>query len=256
MADSPGNEGDASAPETSLADWLIALGHDSPLERAEASAAGSRPAPPLSTVPSILSLLKDGDANVRRRAAAALGDVAAECRRILPALHDALGQAALNDGDDAVRAEAARALLRAGPHSDTDVGALADAMHSELDVVRFHAAAALGDAGPASRPAVPALVHASLWDEDPVVRVAAAAALWRIDANKDPLVVSVLTRALDDANELVCWVAVDCLGQMGPAAAPAVPALRRLLERDLRIAMIKRAVTLILERVEAGGAES
>jgi HEAT repeat protein len=94
------------------------------------------------------------------------------------------------------------------------------------------------------------LIHAGLWDDDPAVRVGAAVALWKLDDHKNPLVVHVLTKALDDANELICWVAVDCLGQMGPAAHEAVPALRRLLQKDFRISLIKRAATLALERID------
>jgi HEAT repeat protein len=163
-----------------------------------------------------------------------------------------LKETALNDADDGVRAEAVRAMLRAGPQPATEVGALVDALHSDLDVVRFHAAVALEDLAPASRPALPDLIHASLWDEDPAVRVGAAMALWKIDPeNKGPLVVDVLVKALDDPNEMFCWMATDFLGQMGAAAARAIPALRHALERDFKIALIKTGVRLALERIEA-----
>jgi len=232
-----------------LADWLVALSHDSPFGRPQAGAARGGPSPPLTAVPSLLSLLKDSDRGVRLRAVAALGDLGGEVRRALPALLAALGETALNDRDDGVRAEAVRALLRAGPQPATEVGALVDALHSELDVVRFHAAVALGDLGPAGRPAVPALIHASLWDEEAAVRVGAAGALWKIDG-KGPLVLHVLTSALGDANELVCWVAVEGLGQMGPAAREAAPALRRALQGNFRISLVKTAVIIALERID------
>jgi HEAT repeat protein len=115
--------------------------------------------------------------------------------------------------------------------------------------VRFHAAVALGEFGPAGRPAVPALIHASLWDEEPAVCVAAAVALWKID-RRGPLVLHVLTRALGDVNELVCWIAAEGLGQMGPEARQAVPALRRALQGDFRISLVKTAMILALERIE------
>jgi HEAT repeat protein len=202
-------------------------------------------------VPSLLSLLKDTDRDVRLRAVAALGDLAEDVRRVLPALRAALGKAALHDGDDGVRAEAVRALLRAGPQPATEVGALVDALHSKIDVVRFHATIALGDFGRDGESAVPALTHASLWDEDPAVRVGAAMALWKIDEAKGPLVVGVLTKALGDANELTCWVAVECLGQMGLAAREAVPALRQALRRDYRLSLITTSIKLALERIDA-----
>jgi HEAT repeat protein len=205
--------------------------------------------PPLTAVPSLLALLKDSDRDVRLRAVAGLGDLGGEARRVLPVLRAALREAAQDDPDDGVRAEAVRALLRAGPQPATEVGALVHALHSDLDVVRFHAAFTLGDFGPDGRPGVPALIHASLWDEDPAVRVEAAMALWKIDPDKGPLVLDVLTRALDDANELICWIAAECLGRMGPAAGEAVPALRKALRREFRMALIKTGVIHALESI-------
>jgi HEAT repeat protein len=193
--------------------------------------------------------LQDDDQDIRLRAVTALGYLAGDVRRVLPVLRAALEEAALQDGDNGVRTEALRALLRAGPQPATEVGAFVDALHSEVDVVRFHAAIALGDLGRNGRPAVPALIHASLWDEEPAVRVGAAMALWKID-QKGPLVLHVLTEALGDANELICWVAAECLGQMGPAAREAVPALRQALRRDFRLSLIMTGVRLALERID------
>jgi HEAT repeat protein len=232
-----------------LADWFVALSHDSPFEQRPAGPARAGTTLPLAALPSLLSLLTDTDRDVRLRAVTALGDLAGEVRRVLPALRAALGNAGRDDGDDGVRAEAVRALLRAGPQPATEVGALLDALTNEVDVVRFHAAIALGDFGPDGRPAVPALIHASLWDEEPSVRVAAAMALWKIDHKRQP-VLHALIQALDGPNELICWIAVDSLGQMGPAAREAVPALRRVLQRDFRISLIKTSVLLALERID------
>jgi HEAT repeats len=238
--------------DPSLADWLIALSHDSPFEPPEANTARDvfcqKTSPPLTAVESLLSLLKDINRDVRLRAITALGDLGGEIRRVLPALHAALRHAALNDGDDGVRAEAGRALLRAGPQSTTEVGALVDSLHSEIDIVRFHAAIALGSLGAAGRPAVPGLIRAALWDEDSAVRLVASMALWKVD-RKRPLVVPALIKALDDANELICWIAVEFLGEMGPAALEAVPALQQILQRDFRISLIKTGVLLALERI-------
>jgi HEAT repeat protein len=200
-------------------------------------------------VQGLLSLLKHSDRDVRLRALTALGDFGGEVRRLLPALRAALRETACNDGDDGVRAEAMRALLRAGPQPATEIGALVDSLRSDVEVLRFHAAIALGDSGTAGRPAVPYLIHAALWDEDPAVRLEAAMALWKID-RKGPLVVAVLVGALDDANELICWIAAECLGQIGAAAREAVPALRQALHRGFRISQVKTGVLLALERID------
>jgi HEAT repeat protein len=193
--------------------------------------------------------LDEADPKVRLPAVTALGDLAEEVRQVLPALRAALEEAALHDADEGVRAGAERALLRAGPQATTEVGALTDALHSAVDVVRFHAAITLGDSGRDGRPAVPDLIHASLWDRESAVRLAAGLALWKID-RKGPLVLDVLTEALGDANELVCWVAAECLGQMGPAAREAAPALRQALGKDFRLALVKTGVRLALERID------
>jgi HEAT repeat protein len=100
------------------------------------------------------------------------------------------------------------------------------------------------------------LTHAALWDEDSAVRVGAALALWKIDRNKAPLVIPALTGALGDANELVCWMAADALGQIGPAAQEAVPSLRQALRRPFKMALVGRGVALALRRIDSqrGGA--
>jgi HEAT repeat protein len=234
-----------------LADWLVGLSHDSPFEPPQDKVVPGGASPSLAAVPSLLSLVNDPDREVRLRVVAALGELGGELRRVLPGLRAALKEVTRNDGDPGVRAEAVRALLRTGPQPATEIDGLVEALQSDVDVVRFHAAIALGNRGPESRPAVPALIHASLWDEEPAVRVEAARALWEIDPDtKGPLVLHVLTKALDEANELICWIAADCLGQMGPLAREAVPALRRALQRDFRMSLLKTGVLLSLERIE------
>jgi HEAT repeat protein len=227
----------------------VALSHDSPFEGPQAPAGRAGAPPRLSAVPSLLFLLEDSDPKVRLQVVTALGDLAEAVRQVLPALRAALGEAALHDGDDGVRAEAARALLRAGPQPATEIPALVDALHSPVDVVRFHAALALGGSRRDGLPAVPDLIHASLWDVASAVRLGAAVALWKI-GREGPLVLEVLTEALGDADELVCWLAAECLGQMGPEARGAVLTLRQALRRDFRLALVRTGVGLALERIE------
>lgn len=235
-----------------IADWLEALSYDSPFQRPQAHAARVGSSPPLTAVPSLLSLLKDADRNIRIGAITALGDLGEEIRQVLPALRAALREAALQDGDDGVRAEAVHGLLRAGPQPATEVAALVDALHSEVDIERFHAAISLGDLGSDGRPAVAALIHTSLWDEEAAVRVEAAMSLWKID-RKLPLVLHVLVKALEDPNELTCWIGAERLAQLGSEARETIPALRQALQRDFRISLVKKAVLLALERIDPQG---
>jgi HEAT repeat protein len=197
--------------------------------------------------------MKSAELKVRAQAIRAVGDLAARVRRLLPTLRQILEEAAHADGED-VRAEAVRALLRAGPQPDNDVAALTDALHSGLEIIRFHAAIALGDFGIEGRPAVPNLIHASLWDDEPAVRLAAAMAIWKIDDQRGPLIIHVLSRALGDANELICWLAAEFLGQMNTAARDAVPALQNALRRKYELSVVQTSIRLALERITPQGA--
>src|SRR5262249_35568369 len=154
---------------------------DSPFEGGQDPSLWDQVAPRLTLVPTLISLLKDQDRDVRARVVAALGNFGGQAHQVLPVLRAALREAALKDDDASVRTLAAHALLQAGPEPDAEVAGLIDSLRNEVDVLRFHAAAALGNLGRAARPAEPALIHAALWDEDPAVRVEAAMALWKID---------------------------------------------------------------------------
>jgi HEAT repeat protein len=235
-----------------LADWLEALSHDSPFGHGPDRSIGDQFAPRPALVPVLISLLKDSDRNVRVRVLTALGNLGAQAHRVLPVIRAALKETAVNDIDESVRTQAGHALLQVGPEPDSEVAGLMDALQNELEVLRFHAAIALGDLGCEAQPAVPVLIHSALWDEDPAVRVEAAVALWKIDRT-GPLVIPALIKALADGNELICWIAADCLGQIGPEARQAVPALQQALHRPFKIGLIRRGIALALERIDPHG---
>jgi HEAT repeat protein len=231
-----------------LVDWLEALSHDSPFEGRQEPSIWDHAGPRLAQVPLLISFLKDPDRDVRGRALMALGNLGGQAHRIMPVLRAALQETALEDEDESVRTRAAHALLQVGPEPDSEVAGLTDSLHNELEVVRFHAAVALGNLSRHARPAVSTLIHTALWDEDPAVRVEAAAALWKID-RKGPLVLPALIKALADDNELICWMAADYLGQIGPEAREAVTALRQALRRSFKIGLIRKGIALALERI-------
>jgi HEAT repeat protein len=236
--------------EPPVTDWLEALGHGGPFERLPTAMAWNRAGLPLiGAVRRLIPCLKDADAEVRKHAVRALGNLGGQAHWILGALRAALRTTALTDDDDDVRNLARRAVLTAGPRPDTEVAALVDSLHDSLGVVRFHAAIALGDLGRTARAALPALIHASLWDEDPAVRIEAAIALWKIDRKTAPRVIPTLIEALDNANELLCWIAADFLGEIGSEAREAVPALQKALQRRFKIQLVRRGIMLALERI-------
>jgi HEAT repeat protein len=147
---------------------------------------------------------------------------------VVPALRAALRQAAWRDADEDVRQAAVQAVVQLGPQPRSALAALSDSLEDELAEVRFQAAISLGEMGKEARPATGALIRTHLYDPDPAVRAEAAVALWKIDRQAEA-VVPALIRALGEANEFVCWIAADCLGDIGPAARDAVPALRAAL---------------------------
>jgi HEAT repeat protein len=216
------------------------------VREAAAKALGEIGAP---AVPGLLAALGDADADVRRMAAAALGEIgdAAAVPGLLAALRDAnwyvskaaeaaLGEigdaaavpgllAALGDADWYVRKAAAAALGQIG--APAVPGLLAALRDADADVRRT-AAAALRRIGDAA--AVPGLL-AALRDADADVRWMAAAALRRIG---DAAAVPGLLAALGDASWYVREAAAKALGEIG---APAVPGLLAALgdaDADMR----------------------
>jgi len=124
--------------------------------------------------------------------------------------------------DVAVRREAWEALqLVAGSAS---LPAVLRALDDADRVVRVTASLSLGRIGAAK--ATKRLILL-LESEDPWARRAAAHALGvgKVAAGVGPLM-----RSLGDADADVVFIAIAALGEIGPAAAPAVPALEHLLE--------------------------
>lgn len=226
-----------------LADWLEALGHEGPFEGHEM--------PRLSAaVETLLPRLQDADPKVRLRAVKALGVLGGEAHRTLSPLRAALKHAAIHDKDEAVRTHAVHAVLQLGPQPASEIAGLIDSLKDEIPAVRFHAAIALGDHGRDAEAAIPALTHAHIWDADPAVRVEAAVSLWKID-HRAALVLPALMKALEHENELICWMAADCLRRIGAEARDAVPALQKALQRDFKVALIRKGVALALDRIQS-----
>ena len=167
---------------------------------------------------------------------------------VIPRFRAALRTAVLAGGDEAVRANALSALNLIGFGGASQVPALAEALRDEVPAIRAAAAQDLAQLGAEARDALPALTTACLNDPDLGARVQAGAALWRVGRRLYPALPA-LTEGLGSADVLTCWTAADCLGDMGPDAAEAVPALFAVLDR-VRLHMIRTSVVLALERID------
>ena len=137
--------------------------------------------------------------------------------------------AALNDRDPEVRAASAWALGARGAAAEPAVPALTGALRDEQEAVRTAVAEALGALGPRARSAAPAL-FAALDDPRASVRAAAAQALARLEPTAES--VPSLSRALAHTDGYVRGFAAWSLGNLGPAAREAVPAMVEALGPD------------------------
>jgi HEAT repeat protein len=233
-----------------LGDWVARLDSTDAAERAAAAAALLEAGKGAGAVlPALVRAMQAAAWEARAAAAATLGEVGTQVLAALPAYRAALRAAVLTDPDTGVRTCALEALGQVGPQPRSRVPELIDALGDELAYVRLNAAYALGELGAEAKAAAGALVPLALRDDDFRVRLEAAVALWRID-RRAAVALPVLTEALCHPDEVLRWLAADCLGDMGPHARPAVPALREALGGQYRAPLIRKGIALAMERID------
>ena len=234
--------------------WVEALNDPDQSARAEATERLIQICGSLATVlPALSDVLKEGDAVTRVQTAATLGEFGSRLLLLVPGLRAALRAAVLTATDPDVRSAASQALVQIGPHARSPIPVLIDNLKDELPAIRFNSASALGEAGAEARPAIAALTAAALYDPVRRVRVEAAVAIWRID-RRHHRVVPVLSEALTDPDEIVRWIAADCLGDVGADAQEAAPALREALKLPYKTRLIRMGVAMALERIDPAAA--
>jgi Protein of unknown function (DUF2961)/HEAT repeats len=139
--------------------------------------------------------------------------------------------ASLSDVSPFVRSAAAGSLAQIGPAAAPAVPALAKALSDADPQVRDLAAIALREMGPKAAPAVPELIRA-LGDSVDFVRAPAADALGAIRADAHGVVPALAERLLmKDEEGFVLTSIAYALGDIGPAAKDALPALRQVLAK-------------------------
>ena len=223
------------------------------------------------SVQGLLLAMHDPSANTRQAAAFALGELHPPAAEAPPALATALG-----DADPSVRATAAASLGKIGLPA---AAALLEVVAHEKGAVREAAGTLIvrlysswerfdASTGPghdvssgARREAIVALAEASppdglvaqvlsgaLRDPDPGVRLAALQHLSMASTNLQPVLVG-LAVCLSNESAAVRELAAKNLGNMGPAAKRATPALARLLRDD--DAAVRTAAQEALEKLQA-----
>jgi HEAT repeat protein len=196
--------------------------------------------------------LSDKNAKVRLHAAEELGRLAAvklaDAQSALPALKTAQKK----DPDPGVRKAALEALGIIEPETKTYLPLLIDTVKRDRDpLVLSAASAALAQLGPQAKSALPALTEAHKATlsaqkdtKDPMgARAALVNALVKIDPEPKkmvPVYIDVLKRDRNLNNRLQTVIA---LGQIGPPAKPAIPALlavqkeaKQLKDKDMGLA--------------------
>ena len=130
--------------------------------------------------------------------------------------------AALDSGNETVRWRAARTLGRMGPHAEQAVGALEKAL---ADRKRHHPLAIVLALWRITRDPSKALAEAGPALDDPERRGMAAHVARALGPAARPLIPGLVRVALSDDHWSVRSPAIEALGEIGPGAVEAVPAL-------------------------------
>jgi HEAT repeat protein len=224
-------------------------------------------------IPALTGVLADSkDADARRCAAEALGQMGPDAEESVPAL-----RAALKDCDWSIRAHAAMALGKIGPGAKEAVPDLIKTLRDKEILVRHSAATSLGEIGPEARAAVPALIDAfgergevqcAAWALErmgPAAKAAVPALAKELRAeNQNPLIretvaatycklargaeaVPLLLELLKHENKKIRADAVGALGEIGPEAKAAVPLLIESLRAKEEV--VRRETASVLGRI-------
>jgi len=173
-----------------------------------------------------------------------------------PVAKPAIGElvTALGDADPAYRGGAALAIAAIGADAAEAVPQLQKlvADDSAADGLRYAAAYALGKIGPAAAAAEPVVRELSQSNDELMATMATWAGL-KIrpdDASQFDRAIPLLRRALRGDREMVRLEAAVALGDIGPAAASAIPILELVSEED-SVKEVREVAAAALEKIRA-----
>ena len=167
--------------------------------------------------------LRDSQAEARRCAATMLGVVGPDASQALEPLIEALA-----DSDVVVRRYAAEDLAAFGPAAADALPNL-ESLLGEDQWTQVVGAEAILKIAPSRAEEISPVLSEALHSRSSRIRYRATQALGELPCS-DPYAVSELADALDDEDEVVRTGAIWALGQMGPAARPAISALTAILQ--------------------------
>lgn len=189
------------------------------------------------------------DPALRGRVLEILGAIGPEAK---PAIDDMIK--ALGDADPATRGDAAVAIAALGPDAAAAVPVLEKMLREDdaAPATRYPAAYALGRIGPAAKPALEQLRALSGSTDEVLATVAVWAAI-KIDPQDASLLeqaIPALRKAVRADREIVRLEAAVALGDIGPAAASAIPILELVSEED-SAKTVRAAAATALAKIKA-----
>jgi HEAT repeat protein len=212
------------------------------------SLAQVRPLPAEAVAPLLDVIQAERDPSTRSYAITAISHAGDRATGAIPVLIGILKErSGGNAADPSVAATAA--LIEIGPAARP---ALIAALDSKDARTRAAAATALGALGPVPPEGLEGLER-MLKDPDPVARVRAASALWKLD-RRTKTTLPVLIEALSGRDWLLQGLAIEAVSAMGPDAAPAVPALVSVLRNENY--MTRQSAAIALGRIGPGAREA
>jgi HEAT repeat protein len=221
-------------------------------------------------VPTLISALDNPEREVRLRLVPLAARVAPDAKTVIPALIKVLREPLDSDRRAAGQAvfisyagpaqQAARELGRLAPGTalaDAAVSALSEVVQSGPDKRWGSAADALSQFGPAGASAVGPLI--SMLERTASSELAtrdgasAAAALGEIAprTSSAAAAVTALTAALKSQSIPTRQAAIEALSSFGSAAAPAIPSIREIAEKD-PFPNVRKAAQSTLEAIKDG----
>ncbi len=198
-----------------------------------------------SAAPSLCRLLGDSDRDTRRQAAQTLGKIKAVPDEAVTALAAALP----SELDEETRRSIVYALGDIG--SPLALDALALAVNDQQRHVAALAAEAIGKIGVANDAAVSSLIVA-LEEFDYWLLQSNATRTLAILKSSRPDVITALRRLASNVHHSASFLAAWALGEIGPAAAEAIPELRKLANESPE-PTIRATATAALERINQRG---
>ncbi len=171
-----------------------------------------------------------------------------EAKAAVPALIEAMDA---TEDDPLLRREIHFALAAIGPDAAAAVPKLTQALSDEIPEIRYSACYALGGIGPSAESCVQAISKLYRSDQEDVFqKLSCLWALVHIYPDNERIqkrAIPVFTEALSDSREHVRAEVASALGDIGPAAESALPALREATKDEF--VEVREAAKAAIEKI-------